>query len=83
LIIAEGDHSTFFDQGQSDQRSITTLKIQNYEKGDLEIDSADIGFDTDCTGNHARSDELYVAQNRATYERDRALDVRALSLLVL
>jgi hypothetical protein len=43
LIIAAGDHSTFFDQGQSDQRSITTLKIQHYEKGNLEIDCADLG----------------------------------------
>ena len=46
----------------------------------MEVDCADIGFDPDCTGDHARSDELYVAQHRATYERDRALDVRALSL---
>ena len=31
-----------------------------YEEGDLEIDCADFGFDTDCTGNVARSNELHV-----------------------
>ena len=41
---------------QSDQRS----SEKGYEEGDLEIDSAGSGFDTDCTGNHARSNELYV-----------------------
>ena len=36
------------------------MAIKSHEEGDLEIDCADFGFDTDCTGNVARSNELYV-----------------------
>ena len=32
----------------------------NYEKRDLEDDCADSDFDSDCTGNDARSDVVYV-----------------------
>ena len=36
------------------------FKIQNYETGNVEADRADSDFDTDCTGDDAGSDELYV-----------------------
>jgi len=38
------------------------FKIQNYEKRDLEIDCADSDIDTDCTGNDAGSDVVYVKE---------------------
>ena len=34
----------------------------NYEERNVEIDSADIGVDTDGTGDYARSDELHVGK---------------------
>ena len=65
------DTSKFFDQGTNREalipsgvrkrlRSITTFNIQNYEKGDLEIDCADSDIDSDCTGDDAGSDVVYV-----------------------
>ena len=47
---------------QSDQRSSEELGIRNYEERDLEIDRADSDFDSDCTGNDARSDVVYVTK---------------------
>ena len=41
---------------QSDQRS----SEKGYEEGDLEIDSADSVIDSDCTGDDAGSDVVYV-----------------------
>ena len=38
------------------------MTIKSYEEGDLEIDCADFGEHPDCTGNVARSNELYVRQ---------------------
>ena len=51
----------FFDlKVQSDQRSSEKLGIRSYETGNVETDCADSDFDTDCTGDDARSDELHV-----------------------
>jgi len=36
------------------------MAIKSHEEGDLEIDCADFGFDTDCTGNVARSNVVHV-----------------------
>ena len=35
-------------------------RVTNYETGNVETDRADSDIDTDCTGDDARSDELYV-----------------------
>ena len=69
--LPEGDTSKFFDQGTNREalipsgvrkrlRSITTFNIQNYEKRNLEIDCADFDIDSDCTGDDAGSDVVYV-----------------------
>ncbi len=47
FVLAKGDTSKF--------------KIQNYEKGNMEADCADSDFDSDCTGDDAGSDVVYVA----------------------
>ena len=39
------------------------LGIRSYETGNVETDCADIGVDTDGTGDYARSDELHVVEN--------------------
>jgi len=38
------------------------FKIQNYETGNMEDDCADSDFDSDCTGDDARSDVVYVTK---------------------
>ena len=43
-------------------------KIQNYEKGNLEVDCAGVGIDTDGTGDYARSDELHVGKCKKEME---------------
>ena len=43
-------------------RALARVRSKRYEKGNLEIDSADIGIDTDGTGDYARSDELHVGK---------------------
>ena len=35
-------------------------RVTNYEERNVEIDCAGADFDTDCTGDDARSDELHV-----------------------
>ena len=76
------DTSKFIDQGTNREalipsgvrkrlRSITTFNIQNYEKGDLEIDCADFDIDSDCTGDDAGSDVVYVRE-----EEERELGTR-------
>ena len=46
-------------------------KIQNYETGNLEVDCADSDIDSDCTGDDAGSDVVYVRD-----EEERELGTR-------
>ena len=40
------------------------VKKINYEKGNLEVDCADSDIDSDCTGNDAGSDVVYVTSTK-------------------
>ena len=35
-------------------------RVTNYEKGNVEVDCADSDIDSDCTGDDAGSDVVYV-----------------------